>query len=257
LIRTSKHHAQARALATRSIECRSEWPDAVGSPVLKTAEEAVVAYFWNATATSDLVSGDPADTAIQLPHEPRSITAVRVCDGWGTDRLAFMHVVATFEGHDEIGYRTFLAAVASVAGRPRALMLGDSTTIIPTLRRDAAQFLTDAIASVVQPPVVVTPEDGASASRMPPNTRPMVSWITRGAAFCLIEWQFGQGTGEKWEGSGFAFVRNSPETSGDGTAITVRAPFGVGRQPHRWRIWAVSDHGDVVRSPWRTLFYAN
>jgi len=258
LIRTSKHHAQAKALATRPIECQSTWRDAVGSPVLTTAEQAVAAYFNDAMTTyADLVSGDPADTAIRLPHEPRSMTDIRVCDAWGTDRLAFMKVVAAFEGHDEIGYRTFLAAVASVGGAPRALMLGGETTIINTLRRDVAPFSTDATGSVVQPPIVVAPEDGATASRMPPETRPMVSWITRGAAFCLIEWQFGQGTGEKWEGSGFAFVRNGPETSRDGATVTMRAPFGVGRQPHRWRIWAIGERGDVSRSPWRSLFYTN
>ena len=140
---------------------------------------------------------------------------------------------------------------------PRALMLGGSTTIIPALRRDAAPFFTDATGPAVEPLIVVAPEDGATATRMPPETRPMVSWITRGAAFCLIEWQFGQSTGEKWEGSGFAFVRNGPETSRDGAPVTMRAPFGVGRQPHRWRIWAISDRGDVARSPWRTLFYTN
>jgi hypothetical protein len=258
LIRTSRHHAQAKTLATRAIECHSAWPDAIGSPVLKTAEQAVVAYFLDAKSTyAGLVTGDPDDTAIRLPHEPRSITDIRVCDGWGTDRLGFIQVVAAFEGQDEIGYRTFLAAVASAGGEPRALMLGGSTAIIPTLRREAAPLSNDATGSVVQPPVVVTPEDGATASRMPPETRPMVSWIARGAAFCLIEWQFGQGTGERWEGSAFAFVRNGPETSRDGAAVTMRAPFGVGRQPHRWRIWSISDRGDVARSPWRTLFYSN
>lgn len=40
-------------------------------------------------------------------------------------------------------------------------------------------------------------------------------------------------------------------------SFTIRAPFGVGRQPHRWRIWAVSARGDVARSEWRTLFYTN
>jgi hypothetical protein len=104
---------------------------------------------------------------------------------------------------------------------------------------------------------VLTPEDGASASRMPPASRPMVAWTSRGAAFCLIEWQFGQGKGGNWEGSGFAFVGNGSSMIDKATQTSIRAPFGVGRQPHRWRIWAVSDHGDVARSPWRMLFYAN
>ena len=124
LIRTSKHYAEAKALATRPIDCGALGVEVSGSGLSNTAEQAVIAYFQNATATFDeLVSGDPADTAIHLPREPRSLTDVRVCDGWGNDRLAFFQVIAAFEARDEIGYRTFIAAVASIDGRPRVPML--------------------------------------------------------------------------------------------------------------------------------------
>ncbi len=73
----------------------------------------------------------------------------------------------------------------------------------------------------------------------------------------LVEWQYGQGTGKDWQGSGFLFVAANDEPHSDPASITIRAPFGVGRQPHRWRIWAVSARGDVARSEWRTLFYTN
>jgi hypothetical protein len=259
LLRTSKRYAEAKALATGPIDCgpRRTSSETISGALSKTAEQAVVAYFHSATATfADLVSGDAADTAIHLPHDPRSIVDVGVCNGWGNDQFAFLEVVAAFEGRDEIGYRTFLAASASVDGRPRVLMLGDSTTIIPTLQREAPRLLNEPAAGF-EPPLVLTPEDGASASRMPPASRPMVAWTSRGAAFCLIEWQFGQGKGGNWEGSGFAFVSNGSSMIDKATQTSIRAPFGVGRQPHRWRIWAVSDHGDVARSPWRILFYTN
>jgi len=97
----------------------------------------------------------------------------------------------------------------------------------------------------------------AMASRMPPASRRMVSWKYRDAAFSLVEWQFSRGTGEDWEGSGFAFVPANAGTQSDPASITIRAPFGVGRQPHRWRIWVVSARGDVARSEWRTLFYTD
>ena len=84
----------------------------------------------------------------------------------------------------------------------------------------------------------------------------MISWKHRGAAFFLIEWQFGTPDGKDWEGSGFAFVPKAG-THSDQASIAMRAPFGVGRQPHRWRVWAVSDRGDVAGSGWRTLFYTN
>ena len=85
----------------------------------------------------------------------------------------------------------------------------------------------------------------------------MVSWTNRDAAFSLVESQFGQGTGEDWEGSGFAFVPANAGTHSDPASFTIRVPFGAGRQPHRWWIWAVNARGDVARSEWRTLFYTN
>jgi len=143
-----------------------------------------------------------------------------------------------------------------VDDRPRVLMLGDSNNIIPVLQREAPPFH-DAPAAVLQPPIIVTPDNRATATRMPPASRPMVSWKNSDAAFSLVEWQFGRGTGEDWEGSGFLFVPPNAGTHRDPASFTIRAPFGVGRQPHRWRIWAVSARGAVARSEWRTLFYTN
>jgi hypothetical protein len=238
LIRTSKHHAEAKALATRPIECGARGVE-VGAGLSNTAEEAVIGYFQNATATFDqLVSGEPADTAIHLPHEPRSLTEVRVCDGWGNDRLAFFQVVTAFEARDEAGYRTFIAAVASVDGRARVLMRGSSNSIISVLQHQAPAFRHDVAEAVLQPPSVTTPADGASATRMPPTARPMISWTHGGAAFFLIEWQFGQRDGTDWEGSGFEFVPAKAGTPSDQASIAMQAPFGVGRQPHRWWVWA-------------------
>lgn len=262
LIRSSKHHAQAKALATRPIDCAARGADMSGGGAWSTAVQAVIAYFQNASATfGELVSGDPSDTAMSLPREPRSLTDVRVCDGWGNDRLAFVQVVAAFEAGDEVGYRTFIASVSSVNGRPLVLMLSSSNStnsIISVLQREAPSLRDGAPGTMLQPASITAPDDGASANRMPPTARPMISWTHPGAAFFLIEWQFGMPGGKNWEGSGFEFVpAKPPGTQDDQASITMRAPFGVGRQPHRWRIWTVNNRGDVARSGWRTLFYTN
>jgi len=91
-------------------------------------------------------------------------------------------------------------------------MLGDSNNIIPVLQREAPPFHDDAPAAVLQPPIIVTPDNRAAATRMPPASRPMVSWKHSDAAFSLVEWQCGQGTGEDWEGSGFLFVPPNDDT---------------------------------------------
>jgi len=259
LIRTSKHHAEAKALATRPIDCAARGVEAIASALSTTAVQAVDAYFQNSSVTfGELVSGDPSDTSMFLPREPRSLTDVRACDGWGNDRLAFVQVVAAFEAQNEVGYRTFIAAVASVDSRPRVLMLSTSNNIIWMLQREAPPLRHDGPDAMPEPPSITAPDDGASASRMPPDTRPMISWTHRGAAFFLVEWQFGMPGGKDWEGSGFAFVpAKAAATQSGETSITMRAPFGVGKQPHRWRIWAVSDRGDVARSGWRTILFTN
>jgi hypothetical protein len=257
LIRTSRHHADPKALATRPIDCAARGAEVDGAGLTNTAEQAVIAYFQSDTGTFDLlVSGEPADTAIHLPREPRSLTEVRVC-GWGNERLAFFQVVAAFEARDEAGYRTFIAAVTSVDGRARVLMLGSSNSIISVLQRQAPAFRHDVPETVLEAPAVTTPADGSSAARMPPTARPMISWRHGDAAFFLIEWQFGQRNGNDWEGSGCALVPAKAGTPTDPASIAMQAPFGVGQQPHRWRVWAVGDRGEVARSGWRTLFYTN
>ena len=45
LIRTSKHYAEAKALATRPIDCGAHGVEASGSGLSSTAEQAVIAYF--------------------------------------------------------------------------------------------------------------------------------------------------------------------------------------------------------------------
>jgi len=259
LLRTSKHFAEAKALATRPIDCGpSKWTDASGGVLSTAAEQATLAYFRGDEAGfGALTIGSPTDTQIHLPHEPRSVVDVRVCGGWGNERLAFTQTTTSFEASDEIGYRTFLAAVATVDGQARVLMLGDSPKVLDMLAGDAPTLLNGGDAQAIAAPTVLSPDDGASATRMPPNRRPMLVWTASGAAFYLVEWQFGSPKGDDWQGSGFTFVAAHRQADGPVTTMTATAPFGVGHQPHRWRIWAISSHGDVARSPWRTLFFTN
>ena len=200
LIRTSKPFAEAKALATRAIECGARGTDSVGPTVSTLAEQAVLAYFRNDQAGyAALVEGDPTDTAIHLPEGPRSIVDVRVCDGWGDDRLAFLQVTASFEARNEVGYRTFLAAVGTVADQPRVFMLGGSASnaMLSTLPREFARVpvVPASVPPPAQMPVVLGPDDDASATRMPPTARPNLVWKAPGASFCLVEWQFGSPNG--------------------------------------------------------------
>jgi hypothetical protein len=64
----------------------------------------------------------------------------------------------------------------------------------------------------------------------------------------LIEYEFQSET--QWVGTDFALV--SPQES-----VETTAPFGVGAQPHRWRVWMIDKTGAVVRSAWNTIIYTD
>ena len=67
----------------------------------------------------------------------------------------------------------------------------------------------------------------------------------------VIESQFGQPGREYWSSSAITVV---PPDYGDPT-VRMEAPFHVGRQPHRWRVWSISRAGVVSLSDWRTVDY--
>jgi hypothetical protein len=39
--------------------------------------------------------------------------------------------------------------------------------------------------------------------------------------------------------------------------VKMPMPFGVGKQPHRWRVWAVGKDGQIALSEWRTVNFTN
>jgi hypothetical protein len=42
-----------------------------------------------------------------------------------------------------------------------------------------------------------------------------------------------------------------------GDTVRIPEPFGMGVQPHRWRIWAIGKDGQVALSEWRTVLFTN
>jgi len=91
-------------------------------------------------------------------------------------------------------------------------MLGDSNNIIPVLQREAPPFHDDAPAAVLQPPIIVTPDNRAAATRMPP---PRGRWSRGNIPMRLSPWSNGslaKARAKGWEGSGFLFVPPNDDT---------------------------------------------
>jgi len=71
-------------------------------------------------------------------------------------------------------------------------------------------------------------------------------------AVYLVQSQFYDS--QNWS-EGHFWLTNSREKGA--SSIKVTAPFGVGAQPHRWRVWAIFNNGEVSLSEWRTIEYTN
>ena len=69
----------------------------------------------------------------------------------------------------------------------------------------------------------------------------------------VVESQFSSPERTDWSLSRVALVLNrSPDP-----LVTEQIPFGVGKQPHRWRIWAISTTGELSISEWRLIHFTN
>jgi hypothetical protein len=102
--------------------------------------------------------------------------------------------------------------------------------------------------------VLVDPPDRAVLSRFPEP--PDISWQSeaRADAYFIVESQFAnRGDEANWSESNLTFAETSRATQ----PFKQRAPFGVGAQPHRWRIWTLGRSGAVSVSLWRILIYRN
>jgi hypothetical protein len=105
-----------------------------------------------------------------------------------------------------------------------------------------------------QSAVLIDPADRAVLPRWP--ERPEIAWRSDGPpdSTFIVESQYWDPEGEgNWSVSGLTFA----DRALSGQPFRQRAPFGVGMQPHRWRIWTLVPSGAVAVSAWRTILFSN
>jgi hypothetical protein len=104
-------------------------------------------------------------------------------------------------------------------------------------------------------PLLIAPYNGQPQTRFPKQE---ISWRqsqSRPAAY-LVESQVGQPRHWKPEDFGSSMITFvNPAQYGD--VVRMPMPFGVGMQPHRWRVWAIAQDGEVALSEWRTVDFTN
>lgn len=263
LIKTSRNYLKAKSLVMMEPECSPAyggkdrpWTGDTFGEISKIAETAASAYFNRDLATLNaLVGGRYLDDSTPFREANSVISGIKMCGGWGNQQLAFINTVTSFESADHVGSRSLLAVVAKAESSWKLLLLGEDPGIIRTLQQQApALTINGDAASELQAPMPMAPADGAFFSRWPLEERPELVWTKtgNGPVIYLVESQFK--SGGRWSGRGFILARS---VSQDALTIKVRATFGAGMQPHRWRIWAINEGGSTARSEWRVVNYLN
>ena len=261
LVATSPNYARARILSLKGFRCpddpRSAAPN--GALLRDVGSAAVTAALGSAYGVDGKdVSAwllqqapDTGSTGGRAPAEKPKIADVRVCSVWGNTRLAFVNTALLYEAERAIGQRSALI----VLKKPGASWEVETITAdILAVQRLAAELpvLSEAAPTAqLQIPVLLTPLDHAALPRFPP---PELAWRTaepQPVGYLIesqLEWER-----SKWADSVFDAV-NARGTSG---LVRKPAPFGTGAQPHRWRVWAIGQSGQVQISAWRTINFTN
>jgi hypothetical protein len=179
------------------------------------------------------------------------LSDIKVCAVWGNQRLAFVNTAVVLEGDRELGQRTNLIVLIRSGATWEVKVVSRDVGIISKLAEELPTLSSESPGGRLQVPVLKNPPDRARVPRRPP---PELEWVNAGAdtAVYLIESQF-QWDRANWSGSAFELTL----PPGAERTIRMAAPFGVGMQPHRWRIWAIDKAGNVQIGEWRIIDFTN
>lgn len=268
---SSRNHTGAKKLAMREPKPQVRLPE--GASSLKPDEVAEVSALairlfedyakGDETALQRL--SDPQASHLEPPPKPQpkptglQLGPVKVHGVRGNSRLAFALVNGVYEanspGESEgaVGWMTRMMILRKTNGEWKLLSNSRIAPFSEEWQNLLAQMTqgNDGGNASIKAPDLLTPADGArSAERFPP---PDIEWADVGnsAIAYIVESQFDGGF--RWSDSRFTVVARG-ENSANG-AHKMTAPFGVGAQPHRWRVWAVARSGDLGISKWRTLTF--
>ena len=174
---------------------------------------------------------------------------------FGNSRLAFVLLAEVGEGEKAYGM-AHSAVILRKIGNSWKVLLFLPNSSIPEIegllgtfdRLDLDEGPTDTASKVT----LLAPADHARLARDPPSE---IEWtpVDPNPAAYVIESQFCQLRSEYWSPSAVKVVSPVPNES----SIRMEMPFGVGKQPHRWRVWAIDKSGIVAMSDWRVIDFTN
>lgn len=274
IFKDTTHLAQARAFV-RWLNRAPNWqPKATTGALSRQATETVQKA--SIAALHAMMSGDQARLEVLLDRDAARTRLLPIDSNFrlsnvtpiltfGNARIAFVTLSAVGSGDSFYGMRQMIFIFRNQGDGWRILQM-DPNALVPIVsgsREAGPPPLLRAFDSRIvperaepRPPsaVLVSPPDRAVLSRWP--ERPEIAWQSEALADStfIVESQFSvPGDEGNWSVSHLTFA----DVSRGDQPFRQRAPFGVGKQPHRWRIWTLVPSGAVAVSSWRTVLFSN
>jgi hypothetical protein len=275
IFKNTKHLAEAQAFS-RWLNRAPGWQPrakniSISTEAIRAVQNASIA------ALHDLIASDQAaletlldkDAARSRPTKANldaAVSDVQPILTFGNSRIAFVLLAVVASGDDFYGMRHMIFIFRNLGAGWRILYLLPDAPMPdaeglqgieanpPLLRTFDSRIVGDRSDPRQPAAVLVDPPDRATMPRFP--DRPDIAWrseATADVAF-FVESQFSDSGDEaNWSVSNLVLADVPPANQ----PFRERAPFGVGKQPHRWRIWTLDPSGAVSLSLWRTLIYTN
>ena len=271
IFKDTKRLAQAQAFVRWLSRAPGWQPSAHNASISSETVKAVQKI--SITALHATVSGDQAalealldnDAARsrRMPADPSArVSEVQPIFTFGNARIAFVMLGVLASGDTFYGVRHMIFILRNQGAgwrilqiNPDAQMPARASDVTPPLLRAFDSGIVSNLAEPPPPPaILVDPPDRAVLPRFP--DRPDIAWRSEAPADAsfIVESQFtNPGDEVNWSVSHLVFAQGSRAEQ----PFRERAPFGVGQQPHRWRIWTLGPSGAISVSSWRTVVFSN
>ncbi|RSL16996.1 hypothetical protein EDE15_2524 [Edaphobacter aggregans] len=237
---TSADEAAVQAVAKGVMEAFGSFPVRPPQDALDTA---VSTFAWNWVRLNQMREGGKQSYTSQIEKVG------------GNERLAYVLASTLEQGEDSFGVLHSFMVLRKEDGGWRVLLLVPEGPL-PTIEQMFATI--DSIGLKRDAPkgsssvTLLAPGDGERVTRFPKTEIAFEQEGNPGELYGVESQYFDPGR-KMWSPSLMYWV-----PAKDGARITrMEEPFGVGQQPHRWRVWSVNKAGVVTLSEWRTIDFIN
>lgn len=251
LIATSKHYAAARMLALRAPDCEGlPVSDPVPNDLAGLAETTARAYLEHAPLSS-------YEDAQRLKTEgarrgPVQVGETITCGAWGNERLSFLSVVSTYHSEAVVGHLHMLVVLRKPRDEWKLLALStdpiSNAVFLDKIALNAGVFRLKDVGAV----------EAGKATLVSPGDRlyPQPNFGERFGSFQWLPSPDPSVVAEvaefSYENEARLFLRISSQSKGGDGIVSAGSLWHTGT-PWVWRIWSVTDGGDLVFSEAHTF----